>query len=149
LQAYKNGLVQGINQITPDILEAALKEPNLAIYSGRLPELGIVFLNLDHPEATFFQDANIRRALYMAVNRQYIIDKILNGQGIQADGPIFPGTWAYYDGTPHVELNAERAKQLLDEAGFPVDAVDATKRTSKDQVACNLPCSTLTQRSIN
>ncbi len=134
LRAYRNGQVQGINRVTPDILEVALKEPNLAIYSGRLPELGIIFLNLDQPEATFFADANIRQALYMAINRQYIIDKILNGQGIPADGPIFPGTWAYFDGTPHVELNAERAKQLLDEAGYPVDAEDATRRTSEDQI---------------
>lgn len=135
LQAYRNGEVQGINHITPDILADALKEVNLSIYTGRLPELSMVFLNLDNPEATFFEDANVRLALYMAINRQYIIDKILNGQAIQADGPIFPGTWAYYDGTPHVELNVERAKQLLDEAGYTVDPEDATKRISKDGLA--------------
>lgn len=133
LDAYRNEQVQGINQITTDILPDALKETNLSIYTGRLPEMGMIFLNLDNPEVSYFEDANIRHALYMAINRQYIIDKILNGQGIQADGPIFPDTWAYYDGTPHVELDVEKAKQLLDEAGFPIDPEDANKRTSNDE----------------
>lgn len=135
LQAYKNEEVLGINQITPDILADALKEPNLAVYTGRLPELSMVLFNLDDPETPFFDDANIRHAFYMAINRQYIIDRILNGQAIQADGPIFPGTWAYYDAVPHVELDSEKAKQLLGEAGYPVDPADATKRTSKDSIS--------------
>lgn len=134
LQAYRNEEVLGISHITPDILTDALKEPNLAIYTGRLPELSMVLFNLDNPETTFFDDVNVRRALYMAVNRQYIIDKILGGQAIQADGPIFPGTWAYYDAIPHVELDVEKAKQLLEEAGYPLDPADAAKRTSKDGV---------------
>lgn len=135
LAAYKAGQVQGISQISTGALPDALAEPNLAIYSGRLPELSMVLFNLKNNEVSFFQDANLRRALYMGINRQYIADKIFNGQAILADGPIFPGTWAYYDATPRVELDADRAKTLLDEAGFPVNPDNTTERVSKDKVA--------------
>ena len=134
LQAYQAGQVQGISQISADALPAALAEPNLAVYTGRLPELAMVMFNLNNAEASFFQDANLRRALYTGLNRQYIVDKIFNGQAILADGPIFPGTWAYYDATPHVGLDVDRAKTLLDEAGFPVNPENTAERVSSDGV---------------
>ena len=132
LVAYQNGEVMGINDIHDEILADALQEPDLAIYTGRLNILRLVFFNLDNPEVPFFGDANVRKALYMSINRQYIVDKILNGQAILADGPIFPGTWAYFDGIPRVEMDVERAKVLLTEAGFPVSAEDATRRVSSE-----------------
>lgn len=132
LQAYQAGQVQGISHISYDALPAALAEPNLAVYTGRLPELSMVLFNLKNDETSFFQDANLRRALYMGINRQYIVDKILAGQAILADGPIFPGTWAFYEATPRVDLDVERAKTLLDEAGFPVNPENTAERVSSD-----------------
>lgn len=135
LQAYQTGQVQGISQISSDALAAALAEPNLAVYTGRQPELAMVMLNLNNAEASFFQDANLRRALYTGINRQYIVDKIFNGQAILADGPIFPGTWAYYDATPRIDLDVDMAKILLDEAGFPVNPDNTAERVSSDGIA--------------
>jgi peptide/nickel transport system substrate-binding protein len=134
LQAYQAGQVQGISRVTTDVLPAALKEPNLAIYTGRLPELGMILFNLNNDQVSFFQDANLRRALYMGINRQYILDRIFSGQAIMADGPILPGTWAYYDATPRVEFDSERSKNLLEEAGFPLNPENSTERVSKDKV---------------
>jgi len=135
LQAYQSGQVQGISHISTDVLPAALAEPNLAIYSGRMPQLAVILFNLKNNDVSFFQDVNLRRALYMSINRQYIADRVFGGQAILADGPIFPGTWAYYDSIPHVELDVERAKTLLDEAGFPVNPDNTTERVSKDSIA--------------
>lgn len=135
LQAYQTGQVQGISRISSDALAAALAEPNLAVYTGRQPELAMVMLNLNNAEASFFQDANLRRALYTGINRQYIVDKIFNGQAILADGPIFPGTWAYYDATPRIDLDVDMAKILLDEAGFPVNPDNTAERVSSDGIA--------------
>jgi peptide/nickel transport system substrate-binding protein len=52
----------------------------------------------ERPEVPFTRP-NIRRALLMGLNRQRMIDELLDGQGIIADGPIFPGSWAYYEGS--------------------------------------------------
>lgn len=135
LQAFRDGQVQGISQITADVLPEALAEPNLALYTARRPELSLILFNLKNPDVPFFQDATVRRALYAAINRQYLVDRLLQGQAILADGPIFPGTWAYYEGTPHMDYNPDEAQNLLREAGYTLPAEGEPIRTNKDGLA--------------
>ena len=96
-----------------DILPDVLAENGLALYSVRLPRLTLVLFNLKNPEVGFLQDKNVRRALLMGMNRQGLIDRQMQGQAILADGPIMPGTWAYYDKLAQVEFDKASAKQLL------------------------------------
>ncbi len=118
LKAYRDGQVQGIGQVGQDILPEVLAENNLALYSVRLPKLTLVMFNLKNPEVGFLQDKKVRRALLMGINRQGLIDRQMQGQAILADGPIMPGTWAYYDKLPQIEYNPEGAKALLKQAGY-------------------------------
>ncbi len=122
MQAYRDGQVQGIGGVAQEILPDVLAEPDLAIYTARRPELSMVLFNLKDAEATFLQDAQVRRALMTGLNRQRIIDTILEGQAVVADGPILPGTWSYYEGLKRVEFDPEAAKTLLKEAGFVLAA---------------------------
>ncbi|MDZ4158789.1 MAG: ABC transporter substrate-binding protein, partial [Anaerolineaceae bacterium] len=87
LRAYQEGVVQGIGNVTPDILTGALAEPNLAIYSGRKPELALILFNLKNPETAFLGEIEVRKALLMGLNRQWMIDRVLKGQAIVATGP--------------------------------------------------------------
>ena len=130
--AYKAGDVGGISNVTLDILPQVLRETGLNTYTTRLPTLTLVLLNLDNPEVTFFQDVNVRKALMQGVNRQSIIDKLRSGQAILADGPIFPGTWAYYDGIEHYTYNPDQGIALLREAGFTIPATGGDVRASED-----------------
>ena len=122
LNAYKSGEVLGISQITPDVLPEALAEPNLSLYSSRMPRLTLVLFNLGNNEVPFFQDKKIRRALLLGLNRQWIVDRILQGQAVVADSPILPSTWAYYDGVEHVGFDADSATALLKSAGYVLPA---------------------------
>lgn len=120
--AYLQGEVLGVSQLTDDILQQALMEPALSVYTSRLPQMGLVFLNNNNPSAPFLQNANVRRALLYATNRNVITSKILNGQAIIADGPILPGSWAYYDQIEHLEYDPDRAAALLKEEGYVIPA---------------------------
>jgi peptide/nickel transport system substrate-binding protein len=75
-----------------------LAEPALSVYTGRKPEMAMVLFNLKNPEKAFFEEKDVRQALMYGLNRQWMIDRILQGQALLANGPIFPGSWAYYDG---------------------------------------------------
>ncbi|HEX2697851.1 MAG TPA: ABC transporter substrate-binding protein, partial [Anaerolineales bacterium] len=88
--AYKQGEVLGISQLTPDVLDQALLESNLSVYTSALPQMSIVLLNLNNDEVKFLQNANVRRALMLGLNRDFIISSFLKGQGIVADGPVMP-----------------------------------------------------------
>jgi peptide/nickel transport system substrate-binding protein len=109
-----------------------LQEPDLSLYTGRLPLLSLVYLNLDNPELPFFQETNIRRALLMGINRQRLIDNILRGQGVIADGPIPPGTWAYYDEIERLNYDSDTAIDLLREAGYTIPAEGGSVRVNED-----------------
>ena len=130
LDAYQQGEVLGISQLTQDVLEAALQEQTLSVYTSRLPQMGLVFLNLNNPTLAFLQNANVRRALMLGVNRNIIVSHILKGQAIIADGPVLPGSWAYYDEIEKIGYDPDAAIQLLNKEGFVLGAGSSTR--SKD-----------------
>ncbi|MBN8580969.1 MAG: peptide ABC transporter substrate-binding protein [Anaerolineae bacterium] len=130
LDAYRQGEVLGISQLTQDVLESALQEPGLSVYTSRLPQMGLVFLNLNNPTVGFLQDANVRRALMLGLNRTVIVSHILKGQAIVADSPILPGSWAYYDEIEKFPYDPEAAIQLLNKEGYIFTAGSSVR--SKD-----------------
>jgi len=130
--AYKAGEIGGLGNVTTGILPQVLAENGLNLYTTRLPTMTLVLLNLDDPQAIFFQDANIRRALLLGLNRQRMIDSLKNGQAILANGPIFPGTWAFYDGIEQYPYDPNQSIDLLREAGFTIPAAGGIVRTSED-----------------
>jgi len=132
LDAYRQGQVLGISQLTPDILQQALAEPTLNVYTGRLPELSLVLFNLNNPEVPFLQDAKLRRALLIGLNRSQIVSKLLSGQAIVADGPLFPGSWAYYDGVEHLDYDPTAATNLLKSAEYKIPAAGGNVRADKN-----------------
>lgn len=132
MQAYQQGEVMGISQVTTDILETALNDSKLSMYTGRLPELSLIFLNLNNNDVDFFQNADVRNALLVGLNRQWIIDKVLKGQAMIANSPIFPGTWAYYDsGT--IGYDPDTAAKMLTDAGYTFTGADASVRVKDNK----------------
>ena len=122
LDAYRQGDVLSVSQITSDVLSAALEEQNLSIYTSRLPKMGMVMLNTKNPETPFLDNAKVRRALMLAINRPYLINKYLQGQAMIANGPILPNSWAYHDGMEQIQYDPEAAINLLKTEGYVLPA---------------------------
>src|SRR5215216_3744107 len=122
MDAYQQGDVLAISQITSDVLNAALEEPNLSVYTSRLPQISFVFFNLNNPEVAFLQDAKLRRALMLSINRPYLVNTFLHGQAVITDGPILPSSWAYHDGIEHFEYDPDQAISILKAEGYVIPA---------------------------
>lgn len=131
--AYQQGEVLGISQLTNDVLPQALAVPSLSVYSSRLPQLGMVFLNLNNPGVQFLQNAKVRQALLLGVNRNTIISHILHGQAIVADSPILPGSWAYYNEIHHYDYDPDAAVALLKDEGYVIPAGGGEVRAKDGQ----------------
>jgi len=131
LDAFITGEVDGISQITPDVLTDALIETGLSIFTSRLPQLTLVFLNLDSPQKPFFQDSEVRHALMHALNRQRFVDQELKGQAIIANGPIFPGTWAYLDANEIPNYDVGAGIDLLKDIGYTIPAEGGSVRAKE------------------
>lgn len=122
LDAYQQGEVLGVSQLTQDVLPQALAIQNLSVYTASLPQMSIILLNLNNPEVPFLQNPKVRRALLVGLNRSYLVSNFLQGQAIVADGPIFSGSWARYDGMEHLEYDPDAAVALLKGEGYVIPA---------------------------
>jgi peptide/nickel transport system substrate-binding protein len=71
--------------------------------------------NLKHP---FFRDKRVRQAITYAIDKQEIVDGILLGQGVTAEGPYKPDMWAFNPNIKKYPFNPEKARILLGQAGF-------------------------------
>ena len=131
--AYLQGEVLGVSQLTNDVLESALMESTLSVYTSRLPQMGLVFLNLNDPSIEFLQNEKIRRALLLGINRNIIVSHILKGQAIIADGPILPGSWAYYEEIEHFDYDPDAAIVLLKDEGYIIPAGGGEIRAKEGQ----------------
>lgn len=138
LEAYRSGEISGLSQVPEEILSAVLSESDLKVHTSRLPQVTMIFLNLNNPDVPFLQNASIRRALLMGLNRQRYVDRIFNSQAIVADGPIFPGTWAYYEGIERVNFEVGAAVDLLKEAGYTIPADGGDIRVNEEGVRLEL-----------
>ena len=78
----------------------------------------MVLFNLNNPAKAFLQEKNLRQALLMGLNRQWMVDAYLGGQGIVADSVILPGTWAYYEGVDQISYDPRAAGKILDDTGY-------------------------------
>ncbi len=131
--AYQQGEVLGVSQLTNDVLGQALMEPTLSVYTSRLPQMGLVFLNHNNPSAPFLQNASVRRALLLGLNRNIIVSHILKGQAVIANGPILPGSWAYYEEIETFEYDPDAATALLKGEGYVIPAGGGDVRAKDGQ----------------
>ncbi len=60
-----------------------------------------------------FDNANVRRALNMAIDKQSIIDVVFQGSGQTAKNPIPPTMWSYNTAVEDDAYNSEKAKEML------------------------------------
>jgi peptide/nickel transport system substrate-binding protein len=119
IAAFQAGNVQGISAIPPQAIPQVQGFDRLNLYTSRMSGYDTIYLNLQNPDtAPFFQDAKVRQAMMMALNRQDIINTALHGQGLVANGPILPWSWAYNPNQEPLAFNPEQAKQLLAESGW-------------------------------
>jgi oligopeptide transport system substrate-binding protein len=82
-------------------------------------ETAIYYLLLNNTKAPF-DNADVRRAFSLALNRQTICDVVYEGVRKPADSFIPPGVAGYIPGAfPYAKYDPEQAKQLLTKAGFP------------------------------
>ena len=130
--AYIAGEIQGIEEISVELLPDALYDQSINIYTSRLPQMSLVLLNLDNPEVPFFAEVELRKALLHGINRQFLVDHLNEGQAIIADGPIFPKTWAYYDGLSRYDFDPEMSIEILRDLGYTFPGEGGTVRTNED-----------------
>lgn len=99
------------------IPQLPLLEADRAISILRLPQPRTTTLYLNNSQGPM-SDLLVRRAVLHAIDKQAIVDAVLEGVGTPAAGPFAPNeAWVNTDLTPNT-FDPELAKSLLAEAGY-------------------------------
>lgn len=119
LQLFQTGEVDYTGLGTGDeILEQAkgLQFANIQIETAA--SFSYIYMNNNKP---YLKDKKVRQALIYGLDRKKYVDTALKGYGTVANVPIHPTSWAYTEeGVNKYEYDKEKAKKLLDEAGWKV-----------------------------
>jgi peptide/nickel transport system substrate-binding protein len=121
------------NALSPDMIWSMRKDKSLAVAEAPGTVVQYLTFNLRDP---YLRDARVRQAIADAMNRPLIIDTLLRGMARPADSLIPTNHWAYTGDVTHYEYDPQRARRLLDEAGykFGPDGIrfHLTMKTSSD-----------------
>mgnify|MGYP001055936511 FL=1 len=93
----------------------AAKEP--ALREVRYDELAYTYLAWNN-RLPQFEDARVRRALTMLIDREGIAASLYGGLARPANGPLPPGLWAHDATLAPLPHDPAKAAALLDEAGW-------------------------------
>jgi peptide/nickel transport system substrate-binding protein len=93
-------------------IEAA---PNARIITYASRGYSFIGWNGRHP---LFRDPRVRRAMTLAIDRARIVDVVVRGLGRVATGPVPPFHWAFDPTLEPLPHDPERARALLDSAGW-------------------------------
>lgn len=65
-----------------------------------------------------FNKKEVRQAISMVINKENLIDGILDGIALPAKGPLAPTVFGYSENIDQLEYDVEQAKALMKEAGY-------------------------------
>jgi peptide/nickel transport system substrate-binding protein len=89
-----------------------------AITLHRMTGNSYELVNLNQREFPPFRDVRLRRALVHAIDRELIVNTILDGLAPVIHGPIQSTSWAFTDDVRRYDYDPTQARALLDEAGW-------------------------------
>ncbi len=107
----------GIGDLLIDDWDRVNALPNVKAVS--YPADGYQYMIIRGDKGKPFADKRVRQALAYAINRKLMVDQLIKGQGMVANGPILPVT-PYYDKSTEgaYPYDPAKAKALLTEAKF-------------------------------
>lgn len=90
-------------------------DPNLVLM--RQEASNVAFLTFNAQKVPF-NDARVRRALSMAIDKKTLVEGVYGPAGRVAKNPLPPTSWAYDDSIVDIPYDPDRAAALLAEAGY-------------------------------
>lgn len=104
-------------QFDPETIRALGGRRDMQVIIGDGASIG--YLGVNTSPTSVLANQAVRQAVAYGIDRDVIIHRLLRDQARKANAVMPPGHWAYDMDVTVYDHDPERAKQLLDEAGFP------------------------------
>jgi peptide/nickel transport system substrate-binding protein len=114
LQSGRIDIAPLATSLSPDAIKALGQNPNLTVQQFEGSNLNLLTFNTTEPPLNIIK---VRQAIAYAIDRESIIRDLVLNQGAIAHTILPEASWAYAK-PPTYQFDPNKAKQLLDEAGF-------------------------------
>jgi peptide/nickel transport system substrate-binding protein len=116
LQALVSGAVDYVMGLSPEH-DGPLREVGAKLVTRLTPTVSFLAVNTETVPNSPLKDPRVRLALNLAVNRQAIIDQVLDGSTDPAAQLTFPGAFGYDGSLEPYPYDPVKARELLAAAG--------------------------------
>ena len=136
LELLRGSLDLSVNNLPADLLPRFRNDPALAVTLGPGTTYAYLAFNLRDP---VLGRTEVRRALALALDRKALAEGLFRGTVETTETLVPPGHWARDEGLPPLARDLDRARSLLEAAGFPDPGggrprLSLTYKTSTDEV---------------
>lgn len=115
LELEKGSADACINCLTPDMVAALAKRPNLVVSSMPGTSLNYLAFNTQDP---ILKDVRVRKAIAYAINRPLIVHSLWSDRARLAESLLPPQHWAWNGAVEQYPYDPAKARALLAEAGW-------------------------------
>ncbi|MCR4430031.1 MAG: ABC transporter substrate-binding protein [Tepidanaerobacteraceae bacterium] len=112
----ESGDVDFANAIPRDVIDQLSKNPDITVQKNKTVNLLNIFFN---NQRGALKDKRVRQAMAYGFSYDDCINGVFNGMGTKMQGPLPVGMWSHDDSIKPYEKDVEKAKKLLEEAGYP------------------------------
>ena len=139
IDAYNKNDVSSLSSLSSKNLDKIKFKKRLSIKNLKLPRYFAVFFNQN--QSKILSDKNVRLAMNYGADKQEIIQKVLNNNGLSVNSPMVDGIIDIQSGAKPYEYDLEQAKKLLADAGWnlPGDNGILQKKDEKLSVTLTVP----------
>ena len=118
LAGLKSGEIDMVHPSSSIPIEDREAVENLEGFTTKYTDNIINEMTLFNTSKEYLSDPKVRQAIIYAIDRDTIVKQLLNGQGEVTDGFICSGSPFYNEGKTKLSYDPEKAKELLEEAGW-------------------------------
>lgn len=139
VEAFAEGEIHAINNVPPTVLPEVAALPQTRLFTADVPRYTTLLFNLTAAAAPAVQSVEMRQTLAYALDRDTLVDNVLNGQAIPLEGPYLPSSWAYNPAAltlyPHQPLTATNR---LREAGWVLPEGEPVRQREGESLSLTL-----------
>ncbi len=115
INAYQKNEVLGVSNVSPKNKYLVFNKET-KIYNLNIPKYFSIFFNQN--QSIVLSDKKIREALAYATDKEYLNKNVFLGEAKLIDSPILPNLPGYNDEVTKYEYNPQKARDILEEAGW-------------------------------
>jgi len=119
INALTNKEVQNLSYLPTEYFGKFSNKREIDLHNFNLAQYTAIFFNSKNNK--LLDDKKVKEALTYAINKNKIIEDVLQNQGQAIDGPILPNFLGYNQNLKKYEFNPQKAVEILTTAGWNLE----------------------------